>query len=136
MAIDDTGGGNEQADSGGGVGRDPATTVGDYSWSDFRREEHDGGQFDRTAYLGFDPRDLPRKLEAGASAGKTLQEQFEEFCDPERTPVVKDTYSWEHFKRSTTTTRTGTRLGRATGKKNRSKQHSISASTPTKPMTD
>jgi len=99
MAIDDTGGGNEQADSGGGVGRDPATTVGDYSWSDFRREEHDGGQFDRTAYLGFDPRDLPRKLEAGASAGKTLQEQFEEFCDPERTPVVKDTYSWEHFKR-------------------------------------
>ncbi|WP_302080339.1 type II/IV secretion system ATPase subunit [Salinibaculum rarum] len=99
MAIDDTGGGEEQAASGVDVGEDSTVAVGRYSWSDFRREEHDEGQFDRAAYLGFDPRDLTRKLESGASAGKTLDEYFEEFCDPERTPVVKGTYSWEHFKR-------------------------------------
>jgi flagellar protein FlaI len=99
MAIDDTGGGEEQAASGVDVGGEPSVAVGEYSWSDFRREEHDGGQFDRAAYLGFDPRDLPRQLEAGASAGKTLSELFEDFCDPEQTPVTKGTYSWEHFKR-------------------------------------
>ena len=98
MAIDDTGGGEEQSASGVDVGGNTSVAVGDYSWSDFRREEHDDGRFDRAAYLGFDPRDLPRKLEASASAGKTLKELFEEFRAPESTPVVKGTYSWEHFK--------------------------------------
>ncbi|MEF8872307.1 MAG: type II/IV secretion system ATPase subunit, partial [Haloarculaceae archaeon] len=99
MAIDDTGGGEEEASAGVDVGGGTTVAVGEYSWSDFRREEHDEGRFDRSAYLGFDPRDLPRKLESGASAGKTLSEHFEAFCDPERTPVVQGTYSWEHFKR-------------------------------------
>ncbi len=98
MAIDDTGGGEEQATSGAAVGRESVAAVGEYSWSDFRREEHDEGRFDRSAYLGFDPRDLPRRLTAGASAGKTLHEEFERFRDPSRRPVVKDEYSWEHFK--------------------------------------
>ncbi|MFC7135042.1 MULTISPECIES: type II/IV secretion system ATPase subunit [Salinibaculum] len=99
MAIDDTGGGDEQATSGVDVGGEDSVAVGSYSWSDFRREEHDGGEFDRGEYLGFEPRDLPRKLEAGASAAKTLREPFEEYCDPGTTPTVKGEYTWEHFKR-------------------------------------
>jgi len=35
------------------------------------------------------PERPPSEAETGASAGKTLQEQFEEFCDPERTPCRK-----------------------------------------------
>ncbi len=99
MAIDDTGGGDEQAGSGVDVGGDNRVAVGSYSWSDFRREEHDGGDFDRGEYLGFDPDDLPRILEAGASAAETLSVPFEEYCDPESTPTAKGEYTWEHFKR-------------------------------------
>jgi len=98
MAIDDTGGSDEGTGS-VDVGGDDRVAVGSYSWKDFRREEHDGGQFDRGTYLGFDPRDLPRKLEAGASTAKTVSELFEDYCDPETTPTTKDEYTWEHFKR-------------------------------------
>jgi len=97
MAIDDTGGSDDEA-SGVVSSGDPDAVVGDYSWSDFRREEHDGGRFDRTQYLGFDPRDLPRLLEAGASAGKTLGEDWESFRDPRDRGVVRGEYTWEHFK--------------------------------------
>jgi flagellar protein FlaI len=93
MAIDGTGGSEE-----GAVGSDRDAVVGDYSWSDFRREEHDEGQFDRSKYLGFDPRDLPRNLEAGASAAKTLQREWERFRDPSERPVSEGEYTWEHFK--------------------------------------
>jgi flagellar protein FlaI len=47
MAIDDTGGGDEQAASGVDVGGEPSVSVGDYSWSDFRREEDGEGRFER-----------------------------------------------------------------------------------------
>jgi flagellar protein FlaI len=97
MAIDGTGGDEESGQS--VVGTAPAdVTVGEYSWSDFRREEHDGGQFDQQEYLGFAPRDLPRLLEAGASAGKTLGQHWDAFRDPEDRGVRRGEYTWEHFK--------------------------------------
>jgi len=95
MAIDDTG---EQSDSGPQIDADEPVRVGEYSWSDFRREEHEGGSFDRSRYLGFDPRETRRQLEAGASAGKALRPLWEEYLDPADRPVVKDRYTWEHFK--------------------------------------
>ncbi|MFT4921791.1 MAG: flagellar protein FlaI [Haloarculaceae archaeon] len=110
MAIDDTEGGDEQGTSGiedaDGEGQSASgvsmgeedVAVGTYSWSDFRREEHDGGSFDRAEYLGFDPRDLPRRLQAGASASKSINHVWEEYLDPAQQPVVKDEYLWEHFK--------------------------------------
>jgi len=97
MAIDDTGGSDEEASSVVSSG-DADAVVGDYSWSDFRREEHDGGRFDRSEYLGFDPRDLPRLLDAGASAGKTLAEHWEAYRDPADRGVRRGEYTWEHFK--------------------------------------
>ncbi|MBV0902018.1 type II/IV secretion system ATPase subunit [Haloarcula salina] len=98
MAIDDTGGGGSDQASGGGL-TDRSARVGEYTWDDLRRELHDGGRFDRSEYLGFEPRDLPDRIEDAASAGKTLDDHFQEFLDPETTPVAKDVYSWEHFKR-------------------------------------
>jgi flagellar protein FlaI len=100
MAIEDAGGGEDPAASGGeaGAGDDGGRTVGEYSWSDFRREERGGEAFDRTAVLGFDPRDLPRRLEAGASAAETLSREFEQFREATERGVVKGEYSWEHFK--------------------------------------
>ena len=95
MATDDTGGGDDSARPGVA---DRQVIVGEYSWSDFRREEHDQGRFDRTKYLGYDPRSLPDRLQSGASAGKTLAEDWERFKDPALHPVVKDDYMWEHFK--------------------------------------
>jgi flagellar protein FlaI len=98
MAIDDTGGGDEQTDSAADVAAS-GVAVGSYSWSDFRREEHDEGQFDRGSYLGFEPRELPERLTAAATTGRTLQQIFDAHCDPEQTPTAKGEYTWEHFKR-------------------------------------
>ena len=95
MATDGTGGGDDQ--SGLGVVQQ-SVTVGEYSWSDFRREEHSEGRFDRSKYLGHDPRELPDRLQGGASSAKTLGKHWEDFKDPEQIPVVKDVYLWEHFK--------------------------------------
>ncbi|MFC5366309.1 ATPase, T2SS/T4P/T4SS family [Salinirubrum litoreum] len=67
------------------------TTLGEQDWArvDFDPEEH----------LGFHPTDTEDRVgEAGATAER-LQEHFESFCDPETTPVVKDEYLWEHYKR-------------------------------------
>ncbi|MDT3436406.1 type II/IV secretion system ATPase subunit [Haloarcula sp. 1CSR25-25] len=98
MAIDDTGGGeSDQVNSGGQLTDEPAR-VGEYTWDDLRREVHDGGRFDRSAYLGFEPRELSQRLEDAASAGKTLHAPFEEYLDPTTTPVAKGVYTWEHFK--------------------------------------
>jgi len=97
MAIDETGGSEE--DSGTGVvGFDEDVTVGEYSWSDFRREEHTEGRFDRSRYLGFNPRDTPRRFQAAASGGKTLKQIVEQYRDPSKRPVVRGQYTWEHFK--------------------------------------
>ncbi|WP_276272418.1 type II/IV secretion system ATPase subunit [Haloarcula litorea] len=97
MAIDDTGG-TGQDSVGTGQPTDRPAAVGEYTWDDFRREFHDGGRFDRRDYLGFDPRDLPQRLEDAQSAALTLNEPFADYVDPETTPVRKGTYTWEHFK--------------------------------------
>ncbi|SDM18242.1 flagellar protein FlaI [Halogranum gelatinilyticum] len=54
---------------------------------------------DPTAHLGFHPDDLPVRLGLGQRNARTLHESFEEFCDPATTPVVKDVWLWEHYKR-------------------------------------
>ena len=100
MAIDDTGGNeSEQVGSGSSaLAGDERVAVGEYTWNDFRRDVHTGGRFDRSEYLGFDPTDITDRLEAGASAGKTLDREWGELIEAERSFVVKDRYTWEHFK--------------------------------------
>src|SRR6056297_1114076 len=62
-------------------------------------DDWDQVEFDPEAYLGYHPDDLEDQLVpvAGDNAG-TLQERFLEYVDPETTPVVKDTWFWEHYK--------------------------------------
>jgi flagellar protein FlaI len=96
MAIDQSEeGAADQIGTGPGE-RSPV--VGEYTWDDLRREEHTGGRFDRSEYLGFEPTKLPQRLDDAASAAKTLDGVFESYIDPSTTPVVKGEYSWEHFK--------------------------------------
>jgi flagellar protein FlaI len=106
MATDDKEGGDadpvdaeeSSADAEEVLARVERATVGEYTWEDFRREFHTGGPFDRTEFLGFDPRKTEDRLIQGASAAKGLREPFEQFLDPTKAPVVKDTYKWEHYK--------------------------------------
>ncbi|QIO23548.1 type II/IV secretion system ATPase subunit [Haloarcula sp. JP-L23] len=98
MAIDDTGGAEPNQVGEGGTGADQSAAVGEYTWDDLRREFHDGGRFDRSEYLGFEPRQLGDKLETAASTALTLNGPFEEYLDPSTTPVTKGAYTWEHFK--------------------------------------
>jgi len=106
MATDDKEGGDADpvdaeetsADAEEVLARVERATVGEYTWEDFRREFHTGGPFDRTEFLGFDPRKTEDKLIQGASAAKGLSTPFERFLDPTKAPVVKDTYKWEHYK--------------------------------------
>jgi flagellar protein FlaI len=96
MAIDDTGG---DRTAGGAARFDDSVTVGQYSWSDFRREEHDQGRFDRSKYLGFDPRELPDKLETGAGLAKSVNQEFEKHRQRSGDPGnAVGHYTWEHFK--------------------------------------
>jgi flagellar protein FlaI len=55
--------------------------------------------FDAGRYLGFHPDDLEPRLGVGGGNADALSEYFESFCDPETTPVVKDEWLWEHYKR-------------------------------------
>ena len=98
MAIDETGGSDDESGTGTAVAFDDAVTVGQYSWNDFRREEHDGGRFDRSKYLGFDPRSTERRATAAASGAKTLNDIVEQYRDPDSRGVVRGQYTWEHFK--------------------------------------
>jgi len=98
MAIDETGGGEDETESGVAVGFDESVRVGDYSWSDFQREEHDGGRFDRSAYLGFDPRGVVDRLQAGARGAKTLDTLVEGYADPGDAGARKDIYTWAQFR--------------------------------------
>jgi flagellar protein FlaI len=98
MAIDDTGGSGSEQVTRGEMTQDPPATVGEYTWEDFRREQHTGGRFDRTEYLGFDPDDIQSALTDAASDAKTLKQPFDAYVDPEATPVTKGVYTWEHFK--------------------------------------
>ncbi|QPV63466.1 type II/IV secretion system ATPase subunit [Halosimplex litoreum] len=99
MAIDGTGGNeSDQVATGGERLSGDGATVGEYTWNDLRRDVHTGGRFDRSEYLGFDPLDVEDRLQAGASAAKTLERAWGERIEAERSFVVKDRYTWEHFK--------------------------------------
>ncbi|MFB6142638.1 MAG: secretion system protein, partial [Halorientalis sp.] len=96
MATDDKEGGGSDAEE--VLARVERATVGEYTWEDLRREFHTGGPFDRTEFLGFDPREMEDRLVEGATAAKTLQEPLDARMDPEETGVRKGHYSWKHFK--------------------------------------
>jgi flagellar protein FlaI len=93
MAIDEQGGDER---SGVSVGATDPAMVGEYSWSDFRREEHDGGSFDRRAYLGFDPRETGERLRKAADAARALEAAAGPLDVPEGS-VTKGLYTWEEF---------------------------------------
>jgi flagellar protein FlaI len=97
MSIDGTGQGEDEV-SGDPAGNNGNVAVGEYAWSDLRRDVQGDGELDRGQYLGFEPRDLPRRLEAGASAAKTLGEAWEQFHDTSKRGVARGSYTWEHFK--------------------------------------
>ncbi|MFC7073648.1 type II/IV secretion system ATPase subunit [Halovenus rubra] len=97
MAIDDPGG-EENTSTGGVVSFDDSVVVGEYSWSDFRREEHEEGRFDRSKYLKFDPREASDRLTSGAGHAKTLHNAVEQYRDPSGQRIVVGRYTWEHFK--------------------------------------
>jgi len=98
MAIEDTNESRSDGVDGGVTSPDRTATVGEYTWDDLRRELHDGGPFDRTAYLGFGPESIEDRLEDAAGIAKGVNQPFAEYIDPETTPVVKGTYTWEQFK--------------------------------------
>jgi len=99
MAIDDTGGNeSEQVGSGSTLAGDEGVTVGEYTWNDLRRDVHTGGRFDRSEYLGFDPTEIEDRIRDAASSAKTLDREWDELIEAERSFVVKDRYTWEHFK--------------------------------------
>jgi flagellar protein FlaI len=98
MAIDDTGGNDRERSAGGTARFDDGVTVGEYSWSDFRREEHSQGRFDRSKYLGFDPRNLPDRLEGGASIAKGVDSIFEDHRTSGDRGNAVGAYGWEQFK--------------------------------------
>jgi len=99
MAIDGTGGNeSDQVASGAERFSGGGATVGEYTWNDLRRDVHSGGRFDRSEYLGFDPLDVEDRLQSAASAAKTLDQAWGDRIEAERSLVVKDRYTWEHFK--------------------------------------
>ncbi|MFD1645041.1 ATPase, T2SS/T4P/T4SS family [Haloarchaeobius litoreus] len=56
-------------------------------------------EFDPEVYLGYHPDELADNITEYAGAnGKWLWQEFAAYCDPETTPVVKDEWTWEHFK--------------------------------------
>jgi flagellar protein FlaI len=98
-------GNSGDSDDGGGdvaTGFDDRVRVGEYSWSDFRQEVHDGGSFDRREYLGFSPRETPRRLQTGARAAATLDDAIGT-VDVPRGEVTKGFYTWEDFAEDTNT---------------------------------
>ncbi|ADD06689.1 type II/IV secretion system ATPase protein [Natrialba magadii ATCC 43099] len=55
--------------------------------------------FDPEPYLGYTPDDLhDRVIPMAGSNYDALEEPFLEYVDPETTPVVKDVWTWEHYK--------------------------------------
>jgi len=99
MAIDDTDGGKrDQVGGETGVPVGTEAVVGTYTWDDLRRDVHDDGRFVRSEYLGFDPTAVEDRLEAGASVAKTVDREWSELVEAEQSLVVKDRYTWEHFK--------------------------------------
>ncbi|MFC7019037.1 MULTISPECIES: type II/IV secretion system ATPase subunit [Haloarcula] len=56
----------------------------------------DATEFSPEAYLGFHPDELPEVLGHGIASALRFRAQFAAWI--ENTPVVKDEYTWEHFK--------------------------------------
>jgi flagellar protein FlaI len=56
-------------------------------------------ELDPATHLGFPPTDIEGQVAQAGRRARDLQEQFEAFCDPSTTPVVKDEWLWEHYKR-------------------------------------
>ncbi|RKD97852.1 ATPase, T2SS/T4P/T4SS family [Halopiger aswanensis] len=55
--------------------------------------------FDPESYLGYHPDDLTdRVLPIAGDNADALWDEFLEYVDPETTPVVKDVWTWEHYK--------------------------------------
>jgi flagellar protein FlaI len=61
--------------------------------------EWDDVEADPSPDLGFHPDERDDVLEDAIKDAKNFQAYFEEFCNPETTPVVKDEWLWEHYKR-------------------------------------
>jgi flagellar protein FlaI len=54
---------------------------------------------DPTPDLGFEPAARDAVLDEAARRAKCFHGFFDEYTDPETTPVVKDEWLWEHYKR-------------------------------------
>jgi len=103
-----------------------AATVGEYTWAEYvdeygpsgaAKELSSGSQsstappseadWERIEALGMDiealagmhPLAFETAIETAVDRVVHLNGFFEEFCNPETTPVVKDTWLWEHHKR-------------------------------------
>ncbi|WP_222919417.1 ATPase, T2SS/T4P/T4SS family [Natrinema sp. SYSU A 869] len=62
-------------------------------------DDWDRVEFDPKSYLGYHPDDLEEQILpiAGDNAA-TLQPIVQKYTDPETTPVIKDIWTWEHYK--------------------------------------
>ena len=106
MAIDEPGEAEETAGP-AAAGFDDAVTVGEYSWSDFRREEHESGPFERRAYLGFSPSETGEQFREAATHAEALDAVFEAYTTPDRESVSKGYYNWEQFRQEQGISREG-----------------------------
>ncbi|WP_368408331.1 ATPase, T2SS/T4P/T4SS family [Halorubellus salinus] len=62
-------------------------------------DDWDRVDFDPEPYIGVHPDDLAAHITEDVAPGaKWLWNEFKDHVDPEATPVVKDTWTWEHFK--------------------------------------
>jgi archaeal flagellar protein FlaI len=77
-----------------GLDTDDSAESGVPSGDDWSRVD-----FGPEPYLGYHPDDLPDLITdvAGPNAN-VLEDAFLEYVDPETTPVVKDVWTWEHYK--------------------------------------
>ncbi|WP_455448502.1 ATPase, T2SS/T4P/T4SS family [Natrinema thermotolerans] len=56
-------------------------------------------EFDPEEYLGHHPDDLDETvLPTAGDNGEAIWDAYWEYANPETTPVVKDTWTWEHYK--------------------------------------
>ena len=54
---------------------------------------------DPKSYLDSHPVDIDQTVTAAATVAARRHTAFEAFCDPSTTPVIKDEWLWEHYKR-------------------------------------
>ncbi|WP_435179160.1 ATPase, T2SS/T4P/T4SS family [Halorussus sp. AFM4] len=87
-----------------------AVTVGEYDWEAFKEEffYEDGSPptnwrgkpypFEPEEHLGHDPDETGDRVADAAETAAGLSAYFEDFLDPEATPVSLGEYLWEHFR--------------------------------------